>query len=211
MPMLALNLCTTLVLGLRGSRSTLSCSSSPSRAALICSLVEDFSRRSRADADAGKLWTGPEPTASLSPGEVICLTLTALQANDDPQPHAGCALLRRFATSDFVLAGEPVTASGARRPVQILSAFFANSQYNLLLDPTVVARFPTDMCSFEEGQAWQEVVLEAAGDGEMLAKLGWSLARDDDGCWRTSEVAWHDFRPGFRPGIGQVEWDRSFG
>ena len=67
------------------------------------------------------------------------------------------------------------------------------------------------MCSFEEGQAWQEVVLEAAGDGEMLAKLGWSLARDDDGCWRTSEVAWHDFRPGFRPGIGQVEWDRSFG
>ena len=59
------------------------------------------------------------------------------------------------------------------------------------------------------------MVLEASGDGEMLAKLGWSLARDDDGCWRTSGVAWHDswhdFRPGFRPGIGQVEWDRSYG
>lgn len=176
---------------------------------IVCSLADDFSRHVADDADAGKLWRGMIPQSSYAPGEVIDLTLSALQCNDDPQPHAGTACLRRFATPTFVLAGEPLTADGARLPPQALTSFFESSQYNLLLDASAVVTFPTDTCSFEEGTAWQEVVVEDDA-GAMLAKLGWSLTLVD-GCWRTDDVSWHDFRDEFRPGIGQVEWDRSFG
>ena len=64
-----------------------------------------------------------------------------------------------------------------------------------------------------DGDAWQEVSLEEPdGSGELLAKLGWSLVRRrSDGCWVTDALSWHDFREGFRPGIGEEEWDRSFG
>ena len=68
--------------------------------------------------------------------------------------------------------------------------------------------------------------------GKKLATLGWELRRtmppDDltsgaglasgesdrssDGCsWLTHSITWHDFREAWRPGIGQEEWDRSFG
>jgi hypothetical protein len=56
------------------------------------------------------------------------------------------------------------------------------------------------------------VQLDAAGGGPMLAKLGWELERDRDrGWWRTSSLAWQDFREGFRPGIGREEWTRAYG
>jgi hypothetical protein len=57
-----------------------------------------------------------------------------------------------------------------------------------------------------------QVQLDAAGGGPMLAKLGWELERDRDrGWWRTSSLAWQDFREGFRPGIGREEWTRAYG
>ena len=174
-----------------------------------CSLANEFSRANEA-AVAGVLWDGPSPSPSLAPSRVVELILAALQRNDEPQPASGVALLRRFATPEFCLAGEPRCADGMRVTPQELSRFFACSQYNLLLDPNVVVHFPSEICSFEDAQAWQEVNLET-DDGQMLAKLGWSLQRDDDSCWRTYELSWHDFRDEFRPGIGQVEWDRSFG
>ena len=176
---------------------------------LTCSLSDEFAKQYGA-ASSGALWCGPAPTPSLSPGEVILTTLTALQHNDEPQPHAGVALMRRFAISSFALTGEPSLADGSRVSPQELSRFFVNSQYCLLFDKAVVISFPTDTCSFEEGCAWQETVLESPS-GTMLAKLGWNLLRGDDGCWRTSAISWHDFRDGFRPGIGEEEWDRSFG
>ena len=81
------------------------------------------------------------------------------------------------------------------------------------------------MVSLDDDSAWQEVCLEGIsggqesssrstqhGEGELLAKLGWSLVRRRrDGCWVTDALSWHDFRMEFRPGIGEVEWDRSFG
>lgn len=176
----------------------------------LCSLADEFrSSLDASNASQGSLWAGPHPSSSYSPEAVISLTLEALQRNNDPQPHAGTALLRRFSTPTFTLAGEPIPASGSRVSPQALSSFFSTSQYGLLLNNSVVVTFPTEICSFDEGSAWQEVVLESPG-GSMLAKLGWSLTRSG-GCWLTSEVMWHDFRDGWRPGIGQVEWDRSFG
>ena len=84
--------------------------------------------------------------------------------------------------------------------------------------------FPQETVSLDGETAWQEVWLEGAGgrgrydpepplaEGEVLAKLGWSLRRSRaHGGWVTEALSWHDFRPAFRPGIGEVEWDRSFG
>ena len=159
--------------------------------------------------EAGELWDGPVPEPHLGPLDVISLTLLALSRNDiAAQPHAGTALLRRFSTSTFALVGEPQPRQTPRE----LSAFFASSQYNLFLQQEGVSiAFPSDLVSFGDNDAWQEVVLEDTRSGEMLVKLGWSLVRRSDGCWVTDKISWHDFRPGWRPGLGEVEWDRSFG
>lgn len=45
----------------------------------------------------------------------------------------------------------------------------------------------------------------------VLAKLGWELAKDELGCWRTERIDWHDFRDQFRPGWQQEEWPRICG
>ena len=163
--------------------------------------------RVRASRGRG-LWDGPEPARELSPSDVIRLTLHAMQHNPVPVPHSGTALLLRFSTPDLTLAGIP-------RPVcQLtpaeLTASFGSSQYNLLLAPDMAPEFPSDMISLDGLTAFQEVSLLAADDSAKLATLGWELCRVD-GCWLTSGISWHDFREGWRPGIGQEEWDRSFG
>ena len=202
------------------SHSSLQSRSSPlSRTReLCCSLNDDFARRAKESgllrpdvlrqAEAGTLWDGAVPQPDYSPIEVIELILRALQQNDEPQPHAGTALLRRFSTSDCCLPGEP---SAPRLAPQELTAFFASSQYGLLLEPAAYrAAFPSDTVELDDAHAWQEVSLEDDA-GNLLAKLGWSLQRRRDGCWVTEHVSWHDFREGWRPGIGEEEWDRSFG
>ena len=45
----------------------------------------------------------------------------------------------------------------------------------------------------------------------MLAKLGFEMVRREDGVWLFDSIIWHDFRDGFRPGIGQEEWPRICG
>lgn len=184
------------------------------------SINDDFARKATASgllrptalqqAEAGTLWEGAVPAPEYSDRDVIELTLRALQHNDEPQPHAGTALLRRFSTSECCLPGEP---TDPRLAPQGLTAFFESSQYGLLLaSGAYTATFPTDAFSLDDACCWQEVHLEAPdGSGEVFAKLGWSLRRRGDGCWLTDAVSWHDFREGWRPGIGEEEWDRSFG
>ena len=212
----ALLLCTAAANSIRACRG---CVRSKGRAYVLCcdSVSAAFADGAAAHgmlrpsvlqlAETGSLWDGPSPEPDYSPLDVIELTLQALRHNGDAtQPHAGTALLRRFSSESFVLAGEPQPRV---KPPE-LTAFFASSQHNLLLEPSgVMHTYPSDECSFGD-EAWQEVVLEDGG-GDMLAKLGWSLVRRADGCWVTDNISWHDFRDEYRPGIGQVEWDRSFG
>ena len=207
----------------------LAASMAPPRSGVVrsCSsdISEEFARRAAEEnllrpkalqmEEAGTLWDGPVPRSSYSALDVIELILSALWQNDQPQAHAGTALLRRFSTDEFRLPGEP---SLPRLTPQGLTAFFSGSQYGLLLDRDAYALvYPTDMVSLDDDQAWQEVSMVSldgsGGDdgGELLAKLGWSLVRRGDGCWVTDAISWHDFRPDYRPGIGEEEWDRSFG
>lgn len=188
------------------------------------SLRDEFAKRAKdsgllrptalQDAEAGLLWAGAVPQPEYSAVDVIELTLRALRNNDDPQPHAGTALLRRFATADFHVPGEPMSP---RLQPQELTAFFETNQYGLLLKRNeYLASFPSDTVELDDTRAWQEVCLEAPADGDgeepLLVKMGWSLVRRGaDGCWVTEAISWHDFREGFRPGIGEEEWDRSFG
>ena len=116
---------------------------------------------------------------------------------------------RRFSSATFLLAGE---ASSPRLTPQGLTRFFETSQYGLLLESNAYrVTYPSDLVSLDDKHAWQEVCLEEADGDELLAKLGWALLRRGDGCWVTDTLSWHDFRPEFRPGIGEEEWDRSFG
>lgn len=123
------------------------------------------------------------------------------------------ALLRRFSSDSFALAGEPSTPAARRLPPPALTAFFEESQYGLLLDSEGSSwSFPSEACSWDEESTWQEVIFESVdGEETLLAKLGWSLVRDSSGCWVTDDCSWHDFRPEFRPGIGQEEWPRICG
>lgn len=163
--------------------------------------------------ERGTLWSGPNPDPTLTPQEVIELTLRALRNNNEPQPHSGTALLRRFATASFSFAGEPTQP---RLPPPELTSFMSSNQYNLLLEPDCYSTwaFPSDTCCLDDDEAWQEVTFECVGsrgENTLLAKLGWTLVRDSGGCWVTDEVSWHDFRDSFRPGIGQEEWPRICG
>ena len=214
---------------LLSAAASLSCSALPGRCSTPRSdISEEFARRA-ADSgllrpkalqqqEDGTLWDGPRPSRQYSPHEVIDLILSALRSNDVPSPHAGTALLRRFSTEEFRFAGEP---DSPRLTPQGLTAFFEadapSAQYGLLLErDTYAPAYPSDIVSLDDDRAWQEVCLESTSgnggdnDGVLLAKLGWSLVRRD-GCWMTDEVSWHDFRADFRPGIGEEEWDRSFG
>ena len=72
---------------------------------------------------------------------------------------------------------------------QALSAVLRShaSQFHLLLEPYELS-LPSDTVLSElsgEGHAFQEVQLDAAGGGPMLAKLGWELKRDQRRGW------WH--------------------
>ena len=203
-------------------------SSGPTRG--ICTMsgsLDDFARKAeqaglfRPEAarshESGTLWQGTQPSAAYSPQEVIELTLSALQNNDDPKPHSGTALFRRFSSERFALAGEPRPDDDRRLSPPELTAFFRSSQYGLLLEPACYSQwaFPSETCSFDDDEAWQEVVFESQagrrGENTLLAKLGWSLVRDGGGCWVTDDISWHDFRDSYRPGLGQEEWPRICG
>ena len=205
-----------------GARAASRCGCQPVRMAGL----DDFAKKAdelgllRPEAlrshELGTLWSGPKPDPNLSPQEVIELTLRALRNNNEPQPHSGTALLRRFSSDSFALAGEPHSESDHRLPPPDLTTFMNSNQYNLLLEPDYASRwmFPSDTCCLDDEEAWQEVTFECVGsrgENTLLAKLGWSLVRDRGGCWVTDEITWHDFRDSFRPGIGQEEWPRICG
>ena len=172
-----------------------------------------FDERLRQSRQAGQLWDGPAPrtSAALDPRQIIALTLNSLCQNGTPTAHSGTALLLRFAAPHFELAGIP---AGVLTSPPDLTAAFETSQYGLLLQPpgAVAYDFPTDIFSLDDSTAWQEVLLIDARTQLVDAKLGWELVRDGEtGCWLHHELVWHDFREKWRPGIGQEEWDRSFG
>ena len=203
----------------------------PHACAARSELNDEASSLATASRD-GLLWDGPSPAPHLEPRTVVALVLGALQRNDTPVRHSGTAHLRRFCTPSFELAGIPDDA-----PPQQLSALFSepNSQYGLFLDSTVAFTYPSDVFDLGD-KAFQDVALEATvgtswgRPGQVLAKLGFELARVDmaaaksvaggtgwprgsacSGCWLIESIIWHDFRDGFRPGIGQEEWTRICG
>ena len=81
---------------------------SPGPACSSDGLTDEFAKRATEsgllrpaairEAESGALWDGPTPERHYEPLDVIELTLRALRSNDDPQPHAGTALLRRFSS-----------------------------------------------------------------------------------------------------------------
>ena len=111
--------------------------------------------------ESGALWQGAQPDAAYSPQEVIELTLRALQNNDDPKPHSGTALPRRIFERQ-IPPGRRAAARGSRPAPPELTAFFRSSQYGLLLEPACYSQwtFPSETCSLDDEEAWQEVKFE---------------------------------------------------
>lgn len=154
----------------------------------------------------------PEQLQFESGEEVVAFQLQALQSAG----ASGASLFMRFCDDDFQLPG--IEPWGAR--ALAASLLDARSQYSLLLDPRLEPTFPSEMNVWQgedgEERSWQEVDLEiSAGGGTgsyTAAKLGWECRRDDQAaCWLTMSIRWHDFRPAFRPGIGEEEWPRICG
>ena len=160
----------------------------------------------------------PALRSNSTPQEVISVTLNALKANDVPVKDTGTSLLLRFASDRFKLQMRWMIGTAQSAAVLSSSLRKSNSQYNLLFCPYDFS-FPSDTYHIDKGRAFQEVQLESCqdlstlrpGGVSLLAKLGWELIRDEQGCWRTDMISWHDFRDEYRPGEGQEEWPRICG
>lgn len=181
--------------------------------AALCDLTASWARLNEQARRGEAVWAGPQPARQLDPRDVLVLLIGALQRNNHPQPHSGSACLLRFSTDDFRLVGSP-----ARRPSPAqLTNFMSMTQYHLLLDPDASFDFPSDCLQLDEEEAFQDMNLYTTDDQETVdAKLGWTLRREvgaegKAACWLVSDLTWHDFRPRFRPGIGQEEWPRICG
>jgi len=158
------------------------------------------------------------PSTELSGSEAIELQLLAMQGGD---VDGGAELWMRFAHRRFALAaiepwGAPALARAVRDPA---------SQYALLTDRRLCVDFPSEAVErvTDAGLArvWHEVEMLLVPDGAIdgpfgmdgftAAKLGWECEWDATRGWLTRRISWHDFRPAFRPGIGQEEWPRVCG
>lgn len=154
------------------------------------------------------------PSPDLSSADAIELQLLAMQGGN---VDAGADLWVRFACASMRLPGvSPWSARALARAVRDPS-----SQYALLTDVRLTVDFPTEPVE-ELGvddrpkSCWHEVELVLRVDsmdaeGFTAAKLGWACEWDAACGWRTQSITWHDFRPAFRPGIGQEEWPRACG
>ena len=160
----------------------------------------------------------PAFNSNSTPQEVISTTIKALKANDVPVKDSGTSLLLRFSSDKFKLQMRWMIGTAQSAAVLSASIRKSNSQYNLLFCPYDFS-FPSDTYYIDNGRAFQEVQFESCQDSStlrpggvsLLAKLGWELIRDEEGCWRTDMISWHDFRDEYRPGEGQEEWPRFCG
>jgi len=186
-------------------------------AAALCDISAAWARVNAAAqrGAVGSVWEGAQPAPHLEPRDVIVILVCALQRNNHPRPHAGSACLLRFSTEMFRLAGSPATQN--RPAPDQLTNFLSITQYHLLLDRETTHEFPSDCLQLDDEEAFQDIALFSSKDQRVVdAKLGWTLRRQPgaDGassCWLVSDLTWHDFRPRFRPGIGQEEWPRICG
>ena len=147
---------------------------------------------------------GLTPSDAFEPIDVAALTLRALRSNDSPHPESGTRFLLRFSTDEFLPAG--VDDRGALAAL----ARDRRSQYHLLFDGNYEADLEDDLLELGD-DAFLNVRFEDE-DGELAVRRGWEFQRREaEGCWLTSRWHWHDFRPEFRPGVGQEEWTRICG
>ena len=160
------------------------------------------------------------PGVGLEPEQVISQTLKLLQHNDEPYCDAGVEVLLRLASDRFKLQLRWLV--GSSQKAGVLSSVFRNpdSQFHLLMC-SYDHHFPLDTYYIDDNRVFVDVQFDApeggGGDGKgrkwhgMLAKLGFEMVRREDGVWLFDSIIWHDFRDGFRPGIGQEEWPRICG
>ena len=160
------------------------------------------------------------PGVGLEPEQVISQTLKLLQHNDEPYCNAGVEVLLRLASDRFKLQLRWLV--GSSQKAGVLSSVFRNpdSQFHLLMC-SYDHHFPLDTYHIDDNRVFVDVQFDApeggGGDGKgrkwqgMLAKLGFEMVRREDGVWLFDSIIWHDFRDGFRPGIGQEEWPRICG
>eukprot|EP00961_Rhodomonas_salina_P190476 2569920-Rhodomonas_salina.2 len=160
------------------------------------------------------------PGPELTPEEVITQTLKSLQNIDDPYFDAGVEVLLRLASDRFKLQLRWLVGSSQKPGV--LSSVFRNenTQFHLLLCAHE-HHFPFDTYHIDDHRVFVDCQIDApqSGSGDakgrkwtgMMAKLGFEMIRDDGGVWLFDSIIWHDFRDGFRPGIGQEEWPRICG
>jgi len=160
------------------------------------------------------------PGVESTPEQVINQTLRLLRQNDEPYINHGVQVLLRLASDRFKLQLRWLL--GSSRQPRVLSSLFSNhdSQFHLLFCQYDHS-FPLDTFHVDDDRVFVEVQFDApeGGCGDqtgrqwsgMLAKLGFEMIRGEDGAWLFDSIIWHDFRDGFRPGIGQEEWPRICG
>ena len=145
------------------------------------------------------------PNPQLSAQEFCESLLDSLQYPDDPWPDAGFRSLLRCSTTNWKTAlyksvGARFPEASAESVASALSTHMSNekNQFQLLVQPTVKAEFPTDACDFMDGTCWVECQLRST-HGFLLAIVGFSLVKER-GAWMLDDMDWLDLRkqPMFR-------------
>lgn len=145
------------------------------------------------------------PNPQLSAQEFCVSLLDCLQSPDDPWPDAGFRILLRCSTTNWKTAlyksvGARFPEASAESVASALSTHMSNekNQFQLLVQPTVKAEFPTDACDFMDGTCWVECQLRSS-HGFLLAIVGFSLVKER-GAWMLDDMDWMDLRkqPMFR-------------
>lgn len=145
------------------------------------------------------------PNTHLSAHDFCVSLLECLQSPDDPWPDAGFRTLLRCSTTNWKAAlyksvGERFPEASTEVVAAALSSHMSNerNQFQLLVQPTVKAEFPTDACDFMDGTCWVECQLRSS-QGFLLAIVGFSLVKER-GAWMLDDLDWLDLRkqPMFR-------------
>ena len=145
------------------------------------------------------------PNPQLSAQEFCESLLDSLQSPDDPWPDAGFRMLLRCSTINWKAAlyksvGARFPEASAESVASALSTQMTKekNQFQLLVQPTVKAEFPTDVCDFMDGTCWVECQLRSS-HGFLLAIAGFSLVKER-GAWMLDDMDWLDLRkqPMFR-------------
>jgi hypothetical protein len=139
------------------------------------------------------------PNPQLSAQGFCLALLECLRSPDDPWPDSGFRTLLRSSTTKWRTAlyksvGACFPETSIDSVASALSYYISDerNKFQLLVQPTLKAEFPSEICDFMDGTCWVECHLRTF-QGKVLVIVGFSLKKERD-VWMLDGIDWNDIR-----------------